>query len=86
MYIGITAVKPLEEYRLLVTFENGERRVFDVAPYLDQGVFRELKSPNVFRSVRVSFDAIEWPNGADLCPETVYAESQVYTETEAVTT
>ena len=75
MYVGIKAVKPLPNHKLLVTFENGEQRIFDVTPYLDHGVFQDLKNPAVFNSVRVNFDALEWPNGADLCPETVYAES-----------
>lgn len=75
MYIGTKAVKPLPDFRLLITFENGEQRVFDVTPYLDKGVFRELRDASVFNGVRVSFDAVEWANGADLCPETLYADS-----------
>ena len=35
-------VRPLDDYRLEVTFENGERRVFDVKPYLQRGVFDTL--------------------------------------------
>jgi hypothetical protein len=72
---GAKAVKPLMNYRLLITFGNGERRLFDVAPYLDRGVFRELRDLNLFNSVRVSFDTVEWINGADICPETLYQDS-----------
>ena len=72
---GAKAVKPLPDFRLLITFENGEQRIFNVAPYLDRGVFRELRHPRLFNGVRVSFDAVEWPNGADLCPETLYLDS-----------
>lgn len=75
MYIGAKAVKPLKDYRLLITFENGERRVFDVRPYLHKGVFAQLKDPAVFNSAHISFDTVEWSNGADLCPEVLYAES-----------
>jgi hypothetical protein len=75
MHIGLKAVKPLKDYRLLLTFENGEQRVFDVGPYLSKGVFAELKEPGRFNSVRVSFDTVEWPNGADLCPEVLYEGS-----------
>jgi hypothetical protein len=74
MYIGVKCVAPLPDYRLMVTFENGERRIFDVTPYLDQGIFRELKDLSLFNSVRVQFDTVEWANGADLCPECLYAE------------
>jgi hypothetical protein len=75
MYIGAKAVKPLPDCRLLITFENGEQRILDVTPYLDKGVFQELKDVTLFNSVRVVFDTVEWANGADLCPETLYDSS-----------
>ena len=75
MYIGVKAVKPLKDYRLLLTFDSGEQRIFDVEPYFDKGVFAELREPGRFNAVRVSFDTVEWPNGADLCPEVLYEES-----------
>jgi hypothetical protein len=75
MYFGVKYVKPLPDFRLLITFENGEERVFNVEPYLHKGVFRELKNESLFNSVHVSFDTVEWANGADLCPETIYNES-----------
>ena len=75
MYKGIISVKPLQEYKLLIVFENKERKIFDMIPYLDSGIFSELKDINVFNSVRVNFDTIEWKNGADLCPEVLYQNS-----------
>ncbi len=71
-YPAVTSVNALADYRLLLGFANGDRRVFDVRPYLDKGVFTALKDVSVFRSVRVNFDTIEWANGADLCPEVLY--------------
>jgi hypothetical protein len=75
MYIGAREVKPLPDFRLLITFENGEQKVFDVTPYLDLGAFRELKDRELFNTARISFDTVEWPNGADLCPEILYEQS-----------
>ena len=46
-----------------------------MTPYLDQGIFAALRDPSLFRSVRVSFDTIEWANGADICPEVLYEDS-----------
>jgi len=74
MYIGIKDVKPLPEYKLLLTFENGEQNIFDMTSYLDKGVFSELRDERMFQTVHVSFDSIEWANGADLCPETLIAQ------------
>jgi hypothetical protein len=76
MYKAVTAVVPLEDYRVLLTFAGGERRVFDMSPYLGKGVFTALRERAVFDAVRISFDTIAWPNGADLCPELLYAESK----------
>lgn len=38
-------------------------------PYLDLGIFQELKDLNLFKTVRTSFDSIEWDNEADFDPE-----------------
>jgi hypothetical protein len=76
MYLGVKEVKPLAEYKLLLRFENDEERIFDMNPFLDKGVFKELKDVELFNNVRVSFDTIEWGNGADLCPELLYRDSQ----------
>lgn len=75
MYIGARAVKPLPNYRLLIVFENGEERFFDMAGYLDRGLFRELRDPTSFQSAFISFDTVEWANGASICPETLYEDS-----------
>ncbi len=72
----LTAVAPLSDHRLLLTFDNVESRVFDVKPYLTKGVFAELADESFFRSVHVCFDTVEWANGADLCPEVLYAKSE----------
>lgn len=78
MYVSVVGVEPLESYRLLLTFENGEKRLFDMTPYLNKGIFKELKDKNLFRSVRVSFDSIEWSNQADIDPEVLYEKSVAY--------
>jgi len=75
MYLAVIEVEPLEDYQLLLTFENGEKRIFDMKPYLDKGIFQELKDKKKFRTVRVSFDSIEWVNQADIDPEILYEKS-----------
>ena len=75
MYKSVISVSPLEEYRLELTFDNQEIRLFDVKPYLDIGVFSQLRDLSIFKSVRISFDSIEWINGIDLDPEELYLKS-----------
>ena len=76
MYIGVKDVKPLSDYMLEITFENGEKKQFDVKPYLDKGIFTKLKEIKVFNTVHVSFDSVEWNNGADLDPELLYEKGK----------
>ena len=79
----LVAVKPLPSYKLLLAFKNGENRIFDVTPYLSLGVFAELKDVSLFNAVRISFDTVEWPNGADLCPDLLYADSQLINQPQS---
>lgn len=72
----VVEVKPNPDYSLTLRFTNGEVRRFDVRPYLDKGVFQELKDVRLFNSVRASLGSIEWLNGQDLCPDTLYLDSQ----------
>ncbi|RLB68743.1 MAG: DUF2442 domain-containing protein [Deltaproteobacteria bacterium] len=72
MYPAVKEVIPKKNYILSVTFDNGERGILDMKPFLDFGVFQSLKNQNEFSRVRVAFDTIEWESGADLDPEFVY--------------
>jgi hypothetical protein len=80
MYFSVKSVLPINDYKLILTFENGEKRQFDMNPYLSNGVFQELKDVELFNSVRVSFDSIEWSNEVDLDPEILYQSSVILKE------
>jgi hypothetical protein len=69
-------VKPEADYRLLITFQNGEIKTFDVKPYLGIGIFKELQDLSMFNSVKPFLGSIQWANGIDLCPDTLYLESK----------
>lgn len=75
MYPSVVKVTPSEDYRVLVEFDNNEKGILDMSPYLDFGVFTKLKDPESFKTVRVSFDTIEWLDGIDLDPKFVYDKS-----------
>jgi hypothetical protein len=81
MNARVKEVKPYINYQLLIIFENGEKRIFDVSPYLNKGIFTELKSLNMFNSVRVVDGTVQWENEADFCPDTVYEDSVPYNAT-----
>jgi hypothetical protein len=71
----VVAVRPNADYTLALTFADGEVRTFDVKPYLSIGIFQELQDQRVFNSVRPSLGSIQWQNGQDFCPDTLYLDS-----------
>lgn len=78
MYLAVKSVKPLKDYQLILTFENNEERIFDMSPFLNKGIFQQLKDQNLFSTVKICFDTICWDNDADLCPEILYEQSEPY--------
>ena len=73
-------VYPIAEFTLDVEFETGERRLFDLTPYLHRGVFVRLQDRTVFRSACVVSGSVEWPGGIDLSYDTLFLEGQPFTE------
>lgn len=65
-------VKPLPNYKLLLTYEGEEPRLFDVTPYIKGNWYGELRDEKVFRSVRVDYNTVVWCNGQDLAPHELY--------------
>jgi hypothetical protein len=74
MYWDVKVVRPLAEYRLYVELVDGRRGIFDVNPYLEHGVFRELQDPDYFARVGIVLGALTWPNHQDIAPETLLEE------------
>ncbi len=70
----ITQAKAKENHQILLTFENGEKRIFDITPYL-KNFFSELKDPDYFKKVFVVNGSIAWPNGQDLAYDMLYYKS-----------
>ena len=72
----VKAVTPNSDYTLTILFDNGAEKIFDVKPYLDKGVFKELKNKKLFNTVKPYLGSICWKNGQDFCPDTLYLESK----------
>jgi hypothetical protein len=69
-------VVPTDDHKLEITFTNGEVGVFDCAHLLDFGVFREFQDIRYFRLARVEGGTVVWPHEQDICPDTLYEDSQ----------
>jgi hypothetical protein len=73
--IGVDSVEAVADYGLLLTFNSGERRRFDMRPYLHFPVFRRLENPAYFLLARVDYGTVVWPGDIDIAPETLYDRS-----------
>jgi hypothetical protein len=82
MYWDVTCVKQLADYRIQVEIADGRKGIFDLKPYLDRGVFRELRDVNYFNQVGIVFGAVTWPHEQDIAPETLLAELQTIETTQ----
>jgi hypothetical protein len=69
-------VEPLQDYLLLVTFSDNEKRVFDMKPYLELKPFDQLKNKALFSTVHIGGLSIEWATGQDICPDELYNNSR----------
>lgn len=74
-YPALKAVTPLDDYRLLLTFGEGEKRLYDFKPNLNHKFYRPLADIKLFKSVSVNDGEIEWVTGQDFCPHTLYENS-----------
>ena len=77
--IDVTDVHVLARYVVGLTFADGSERVIDLEPLLWGPMFEPLVADyRLFRQVKVDRDAgtIVWPNGADISPRTLLAESE----------
>ncbi len=85
----IKSVMPNKDFTLTLEFDNGEKRILDCKPFLNDGtVFEKIKKYDDFRRVyldsahRVSWDIdpnidsdAVWSNKIDLCPDSCYVDS-----------
>ena len=74
-YPILKAVTPLDDYCLMLTFGENERRLYDFKPNLTHKFYRPLSDMRLFKSVSVNDGEIEWVTGQDFCPHTLYEES-----------
>lgn len=72
MFIEVIMAEHLDGYRLLLQFNNGERKIVDLSNSLKGTVYTPLKDIDYFKNFSIKFNTIEWENGADFAPEYLY--------------
>ncbi|GHU70930.1 hypothetical protein FACS1894184_17080 [Clostridia bacterium] len=75
-------VAPLPDYKLRLVFETGECKVFDVAPYIHGDWFGNLAAQEIFQTVHLANNTVEWAGGQDIAPHELYDDSLPCSEPE----
>jgi hypothetical protein len=65
-----------KDHSILLTFDNGDKRLFDIRPYLDYPIFQPLRDLPYFLRGHVGHGTVVWPHEEDFCPDTLYLESR----------
>lgn len=68
----VLSVKPIENYCLFVEFETGEKKIFDVKPYIIGSWFGKLHDLDTFNTVHPCGSTVEWADGQDIAPHELY--------------
>ena len=74
--VKVNHVEAKEDYVLLVQLSNGKKGFFNVKPYIDKGIFTELRDRSFFNSVRLAFGGVAWPHEQDFSADTIEYEMQ----------
>ncbi len=78
--IEVKTVEAMKNYGLMLVFNNGEHKYFDMRPYLQVPVFRCLENSGFFSLARVDYGTVTWPGDIDIAPETLYEYSVLQTD------
>ncbi len=75
--LDVTNVQAQPGHILLLEFENGEWRRFDMSPYIGQKPWHQLKNSPLFHKAKVEYGTVVWPGEIDIDPETLYELSEL---------
>ncbi len=81
MHHKVLSVQPLNNYKLDISFVNGEKRKYDIVPLFEKwSVFKTLKTvKGLFEQVKVDSGGygISWNDDLDLSSEELYNQGVV---------
>ena len=71
------AVKAMSNYLLLVKFDNGEQRIYNCYPLLENKLYSELKDIEFFKTVHIDeMGVVCWNDATDINPYELYENSE----------
>jgi hypothetical protein len=72
----VVKAKAEDDFSLILEFNDGSVKRFDAKPYLDYEVFTPLKNLDYFKRIEIAFGTVQWADGQDISPDTLYLEGK----------
>jgi hypothetical protein len=70
-------VKPMNNYLLLIRFDNGEEKVFNCFPLIKDSLFARLAEKSYFDTVHIDeMGLVCWDESTDINPYELYEKSE----------
>jgi hypothetical protein len=73
--ITVSGVEAKPDYTLVLSFSNGEARIYDARPLLKKRIYKPLNDLSFFLSARAQFGGVIWNDEIDLGPEHLHETS-----------
>lgn len=70
--IRVVDVEYIKDYTMRLEFSDGKQKIIDFKPLLKGKLFEPLLNMKNFIQFGLNHWTIEWANGADIAPETLY--------------
>lgn len=71
----VKQVEPTDVFELILTFNTGEKKKFDVKTLFQYSIYSPLKNIGFFKLVKVDNMCVYWNDDIDICPDTLYLQS-----------
>jgi len=77
-YPKVKSVSALDNYTLLVEFNNNQKKKYDVAPLLSKDMFSPLKNQALFKAAKVEQGgyAVVWNSNIDISEYELWSHGQ----------
>ncbi len=69
--LTVKEIMHVEGYTLRAKVSNGVEGIFDIPPYIDKGIFTQLKNIHYLKQVKINLSGICWRNGQDFSVDTI---------------
>lgn len=67
--------EPTDDFKLILTFNTGEKKVFDAKTLFQYSLYAPLKNIGFFKLVKVDNMCVYWNDEIDICPDMLYEQS-----------